>query len=103
MVLEANIDGDGRQPTNRELNTTIRRVRSGTTWQELFPGIMTLRLDTQGHGLSVSIRFTRELEAAPTRIVREGELGAEAATLIREVNLLDRYSMGMKDLAGAWV
>jgi hypothetical protein len=47
----------------------------------------------------VAIRFTRQPQAAPVRIVREGMAGFEEATLIREVNLLDRYSMGPRALA----
>lgn len=99
MVMESNLSGDGRQPTDREVNHIARQIKLGDTWQTLFPGIVGLRLDTQGHGLTISIRFTREPEAAPVRIVRPGEPGAEEATLVREVNLLDRYSMGVRQVA----
>jgi len=99
MVMESNITGDGGQPNVRETERVARRVREGDIWQAIFPGIAGVRLDTQGHGLNVSIRFTREPQAAPVRVVREGDSDLEQATLVREVNLLDRYSMNVTQLA----
>ncbi len=99
MIMESNVAGDTRQPTDRELSSAVRRLRRGDTWQALFPGIATLRLNTRGHGHSVSIRLTRELQAAPVRVLRAGEPGVEEASMVREVNLRDRYSMGLKQVA----
>ena len=44
------------------------------------------------------MRFARERNAASARNVREGEAAGDEA-LVREVNLLDRYSMGLHDFA----
>lgn len=99
MVMEANITRDGGQPTIREIDRVAHRVKHGDSWQEIFPGVASLRLDTQGHGLTVSMRFTRQPEAAPVRVVREYEPGFEEAAIVREVNLLDRYSMNVTQLA----
>ena len=99
MVMESNLSGDGTLPTDRQVDRMLRRVKQGDTWQSLFPGVASFRLDTQGLGPTVSLRFTRQPEAAPVRVLREGEIGAEEATLVREVNLLDRYSMGLRELA----
>ena len=99
MVMEANLSGDGTQPTDRQVDRVLRNVQQGTTWQSLFPGVAGLRLDTQGEGLAVSIRFTRQQDAAPVRVLRPGEPGAEDATIVREVNLLDRYSIGVRRVA----
>jgi hypothetical protein len=101
MIVESNIAGDSRQPTDSGMEQVIRRVTSGETWQAIFPGTASLRLDTQGHGVNVAIRFTRELTAAPVRVIRPGEPGAEEAALVREVNLLDRFSMRLKELSGS--
>lgn len=99
MIIESNISGDRRQPTDLGVTRVIARVNAGDTWQSIFPGIATLHLDTGGHGLSVSMRFTREPTAAPVRTVRPGEPGADEAVLVREVNLQDRFSMGVRKLA----
>lgn len=99
MIMDSNLSGEARQPTEREIDRTLRRVKRADSWQLIFPGIAGVRLDTQQHGPTVSIRFTREPEAAPVRILREGMPDFEEATLVREVNLLDRYSMSLSDLA----
>jgi len=98
VIMESNLSGEGRQPTEQEVDHLMRRVKRGDTWQAIFPNIAAVRLDTQCHGPTVSIRFTRQPEAAPVRIVREGMPDFEEATLVREVNLLDRYSMNLHAL-----
>lgn len=98
-IMELNLSGKARQPTDQEVDHTIRRVKCGDAWQVMFPSIASVRLDTQGHGPSVSMRFTREPQAAPIRIVREGMPGFQEATLVREVSLLDRYSLNLSRLA----
>ena len=98
LIMESVLGGRYEQPTDARASRVIKRMKRGEDWQAIFPGVATLRLDTTGHGLTLSVRFTRQSGAAPVRIVREGE-DAEDAALIREVDLLDRYSMGLYDLA----
>jgi len=99
MIVESCVQGNARQPSDKELTKTIRAIQRGQNRNMLFPGVTTLRLDTEGHGLSFSVRFTRQEHAPPVRLVREHEAEAKEATLVREVNLLDRYSMGLRDLS----
>jgi hypothetical protein len=99
MIMEENISADGRQPTDQEVNRRIGRIQGGDTWQAIFPGIASVRLDTQGHGPTVAIRFTREPTAAPVRVLRPGEPGAEEAAMVREVDLSDRFSMRLRELS----
>lgn len=99
VIMESNLSGEARQPTEREVDHIVHRVKRGDTWQAIFPSIAGVRLDTQWHGPTVAIRFTRQPKAAPVRIVREGMPDFEEATLVREVNLLDRYSMTSNMLA----
>jgi hypothetical protein len=99
MIVESCIQGDSKQPSEREINKIIKAMRRGDSWTKLFPGVAVLGLDAEGYGLSFSVRFTRKEEAAPVRLIREYEPEAQEAILVREVNLLDRYSMGLLDLA----
>ena len=99
IIMESNITADGGQPTIREIDRVASRVKHGDSWQEIFPGVASLRLDTQGHGLTVSMRLTRHPEASPVRVVREHEHGFEEAAIVREINILDRYSMTVTQLA----
>lgn len=99
VIMESNLSGEARQPTEREVDRIVRRVKRGDTWQAIFPSVAGVHLDTQRDGPIVSIRFTRQPEAAPVRVLREGAPDFEKATLVREVNLLDRYSMNLTALA----
>lgn len=98
FIMESALQGEVKQPTNSQIAKVIRRMKGNESWQNIFPGVSSLRLSTSGHGLTYSVRFTREDSAAPVRILHNGE-HAEETALIREVNLLDRYSMGLFDLA----
>jgi len=98
-IMESNLSGEARQPSEREIDRIVRRVKRGDTWQSILPSTAGVHLDTQWHGPVVSIHFTRQLEAAPVRIVREGTPGSEEATVVREVNLLDRFSLNLHYLA----
>ena len=99
IIMESNLSGEHKQPTENEISHVVSRVKNGNTWQVIFPSIASVQLDTQGHGPTVSIRLTRQSGAAPVRIVREGEPDSEEATIIREVDTLDRYSMNVTNLA----
>ena len=98
LIMEANTQGNPQQPTTAEVTRAARRLKGGENWRAVFPGVATLRLDTAGHGLTFSVKFTRNPSAAPVRYLGPDE-DANESTLIREVNLLDRYSLGLVDLA----
>lgn len=98
LIMESNLRDEPQQPTSAEVARTTDRLKAGEDWRAVFPGVATLRLDTSGHGLNFSVRFTREPTAAPVRVLRPGE-EAEGAPIVKEVNLLDRYSMGLMQLA----
>jgi len=96
-ILESNIDVQGDQPTDAELSHVIERLRADDDWRAIFPGVSSLRLEANGEGPAFSLRITKR-EGPPVRLVREGEDTGEAL-VIREVNPLDRYSMGLRQLA----
>lgn len=95
-IMEFNVRGERRQPTDRELERLIRDLRPSSDWRLLFPGIASLTLDRQGHGLTFALRITRQ-EGLPVRRARE-EDRPEDTLIYREVNLLDRYSMNLTQL-----
>ncbi len=99
MILESSLSGHPRQPNERESNKIIRRLKQGESWQSIFPSIAAVHLTTISNGPTVSIRFTRNPTAAPVQVVREGMSGFEDATVIREVNLLERFSITPTNLA----
>jgi len=98
LIMESVLEGEASQPSEYKTNRALSRIRSDENWRAIFPSVSTLKLDTSGHGLTFSVRFTRDEKAAPVYIVREGE-DLTGATAVREVNLLDRYSMGITQIA----
>jgi hypothetical protein len=97
-VTEASVNGERTQPGDGELNALLRRVRAGTSWRELFPGIASLELSSDpSDGVPVAIRITKK-EGAPVHLVPEGTPGAMIVS-VKRVNELDYYSLGLKDLA----
>jgi hypothetical protein len=99
-VLENSLRDDYAQPTALDLGRMKRRIRKGEGWKDLFPGAATLKLSTEGTGLTVSIRITKN-EGDPVRLVREGSPEAATASVVavKRVNELDYYSLGLYGLA----
>ena len=98
LIMESALDGECKQPSDAQVSRVIKRMKNSDGWQVIFPGVATLRLDTTGYGLSCSIRMTKQDDALRVSLVHDTDSG-EDATLIREVNMIDRYSMGLFDLA----
>jgi len=98
LIMESVLEGINTQPTERQTKQALLRIRKKENWKSVFPGVSTLRLDTSGRGLTHSVIITREKTATPVYIVHEGEEVNNAA-IVREVNLIDRYSMGLFNLA----
>lgn len=96
-IVESSLEGVRSQPSEMEVNSLIRQVRSGKTWQDIFPGVASLQLSTEGSGISVEIRITKK-EGENVQIVPEGTPGA-TVLVVKRVNELDYYSLGLRDLA----
>lgn len=96
-VVEASLAGVRSQPGDGELNRLLDEVAAGKGWRDLFPGVAKLELDTEGTGLSISIKLTRS-EGEPVQLVREGTPGATIVA-VQKVDALGYFSLGLKDLA----
>jgi hypothetical protein len=96
-VVEASLNGVRSQPGEGELNKLLDQVRSGKNWEELFPGVASLELATDGAGIGIAIRLTKS-EGEPVHLVPEGTPGATVVS-VKRVNELGFYSLGLKDLA----
>lgn len=99
-VLENALRGDDTQPTISDLRRLVCRIRQGEGWKDLFPGVATLKLSTEGTGPTVSIRITKNA-GDPVRLVREDspEAASSPVIAVKRVNELDYYSLGLYDLA----
>jgi len=95
-IIESSLEGIRNQPSELELNKLAKEVKSGKKWSEIFPGIASLNIDTQGNGINVDIRITKK-EGEKVHIVPEGTPGATVLS-VKRVNELDFYSLGLKQL-----
>ena len=96
-IIEASLGGIRSQPGDGELRRLASRIRGGETWPDLFPGVASLRLVTEGTGLNVSLRITKH-EGEPIHLVPEGTPGATVVA-VKRVNELGFYSLRLRDLA----
>lgn len=96
-VMENAVLGESRQPSAGELNRLLKRVAAGESWTTIFPGTASLKLDTEGTGLTFNIRISKK-EGLPIRLLKEGE--AEASVVaIKRVDELNYYNLGLRRLA----
>jgi len=96
-IVEASLEGIRSQPGEFELRKMVRDVKEGKSWQEIFPGVASLQLETTGSGINVDIRITKK-EGEAVHLVPEGTPGATVLA-VKRVNELDYYSLGAKKLA----
>lgn len=97
-VLDASVrGGEERQPSPGELERLGSQLAAGRTWQELFPGVASVEITTEGIGPSLSLWITKK-EGVPIHIVPEGSPGA-AVVAVRRVDELGYYCLGLKQVA----
>jgi len=96
-IMEGSVQGSHVQPGEGDLNRILRRIEAGEEMEQIFPGVSALRLQTEGTGLTISLRITKA-EGIPIKLVKEGEPGA-AVVAVKRVNEIGYYSLGLNDLA----
>lgn len=96
-IVESSLEGIRSQPSELEVDQLVKKVRAGTKWQDLFPGVASLQLSTEGTGIAVQIRIAKK-EGEKVQVVPEGTPGATVLA-VKRVNELDYYSLGLHDLA----
>ena len=96
-ILQSSLDGRKSQPSDRELDGIVRRIREGEGWRTIFPGVATLRIDPNATGPGLALRLTKN-QGEGIHLVPEGSPGGTVVA-VRRVNELDFYSMGLNDLA----
>jgi hypothetical protein len=96
-IVEASLSGVRSQPGERELDNLLRKIATEEDWTNVFPGVASLSLTTEGTGLSVSVRITKK-EGEAVQLVPEGNPDATVVA-VKRVNELGYYSLGLKDLA----
>jgi hypothetical protein len=90
---------DVEQPTEGQLDRVARQLQKTDDWTKVFPGLARLSL-TEDEDVVYKLRIVkRGEEAAPVRVVKPGEPGAEDAASLLKVALHEQYPFGLKALA----
>ena len=92
MALATATRENAERVTERELRKAIKRRRSGENWNIIFPEIAQLKLETEGEGVSISLRIRKE--GIPVRFAKDGEGGV----VIRDRDWFDKFNLSLKDL-----
>ena len=95
-ILDATLQGKDELPSDKELENLADKIRAGADYDTIFPNISHVQITTDGSGTPLYLRFSKQDEAVPVRIVSEGTEGAQV--MIKPLNDTDKYSMGLKKL-----
>ena len=96
-IIESSLEGIRSQPTEYEMQKLVKIVQSGKKWQDIFPGVASLELSTEGSGIGIDIRITKK-EGDAVHLVPEGTPGATVLA-VKRVNELDYYSLSFTDMS----
>lgn len=96
-IVNGALEGEFIQPSERQLSRLGERLMSGSTFDDLFPGIAAVTFNADGEGADVSLRITKN-EGIPVHLVPEGTPAA-GVIAVRRVDELGFYNLSHGDLA----
>lgn len=98
-IMDSSVQGERVQPGKGDLDKLLDRIADGDHWTDIFPGVASLRFDSSGDGIPLSLRIVKAEDATPIRVVKESADPGAAVVAIKRVNELDYYSLGLNQLA----
>lgn len=90
-----------RRMTTAELEVAIENLSAAENWRVVFPEIAKIEFMSDGDGIAVGFKVVKDApDALPVRILKPEEADqAEGVIIQREVNILDKFNMGLNDVA----
>lgn len=95
-IFDETLKGNYIQPSETHLNNLAEQIKAGKSWNELFPGVASINLNSDGIGPNLSLRFTKK-EGVPIHVVPEGTPGVPVVE--KRVNELSYYAFSHEKLA----
>lgn len=96
-LIESSLSGERRQPSESDLGKLATKAATEPNWEDLFPGIASLALSTEGTGIDVALTITKR-DGEAVHLVPEGTPNTTVVA-VRRVNELDYYSLSTDQLA----
>ena len=83
------------------MESTLDDIPDERDWTQIFQGVATLDLTTEGAGEAVELRITKS-EGIPVNLMNDEEAkeeGEEAPVAVKRVNERDFYNLGIEEMA----
>jgi len=96
-ILDSAMRGEKGQPGRGELSRIKKAVASNRPWAEIFPGVASVQITTEGAGSKIELRLTKK-DGEPVHLVPEGTPDASVVA-IRRVSELGYYNLGLRQVA----
>ena len=95
-IFDETLKGNYIQPSETHLNNLAEQIKAGKSWNEIFPGVASINLNSDGIGPNLSLRFTKK-EGVPIHVVPEGTPGVPIVQ--KRVNELGYYNLSPSQLS----
>jgi len=91
-----------RRMTTAELEVAVENLIAAENWRVVFPEIAKIEFLSDGDGIAVGFKVVKETpDALPVRILKPEEADqAQGVIIHREINVLDKFNLGLRQLAG---
>lgn len=96
-ILDAALQGEKGQPGDGDLRQAKQMLLKKRPWTDVFPGVASVQMATDGAGPSIELRLTKK-EGTPVHLVPEGTPGASVVG-VKRVDELGFYCLGLTQLA----
>ena len=99
IVDKALIGGDVQQPDRRDSNRRGKRLVDGVDWREVFIGVASVQVDTEGIGHAITFVMSKKQDAIPVSMETTTNGASHESAIIQRVNDFDKFSLGRDMLA----
>lgn len=100
--LNRALDDDDEGPvTDDDLENALDDVSEERDWTQIFRGVATLDLTTEGAGQSIGLKITKS-EGVPVNLMSDEEAeeeGEDVPVAVKRVNERDFYNLGIEQMA----
>lgn len=101
MAFKIGGEEQHRRMTTAELEVAVENLSAATHWRVVFPEIAKIEFMSDGDGIEIGFKVVKETpDALPVRILKPEEADqAQGVIIQREINIFDKFNMGLDDLA----
>ena len=101
MAFKVGGEDQHRRMTTAELEVALENLSAAENWQVVFPEIARIQFTSEGDGVPVGFKVVKNApDAIPVCVLKPEEADqAQGVIIHREVNIFDKFNMGLYQLA----